>query len=331
MCQKIDFVIPWVDGNDPEWIREKNRCLDKTGYEPDAKTIRYRDWDILKYWFRGVEKYAPWVNKIHFITWKHIPSWLNLHHPKLHIVNHKDYIPAKYLPTFSSHAIELNMHRIPGLSENFVYFNDDMFILKPLREEDFFVGGIPCDICVSDAAPSGQDVYSAIVRNDIACINKHFNRKESIKKNPLGWFSPKYGSKSLHTLRTLWQEHFSGFWDHHLPSAYKKETLETVWANEKDLLDATCLHRFRSSSDVNQYIFRYWRLASGEFVPHERLGKCYQIGEEKIFKIIKNQSVKLFCINDGDESADVDFDKEKLRLIDAFETILPEKSGYETE
>ena len=135
----------------------------------------------------------------------------------------------------------------------------------------------------------------------------------------------------MQTLRTLRQEKFSGFWDHHLPSAFKKKTLETVWSEEEELLNATCLHRFRSSSDVNQYIFRYWRLASGEFVPHERLGKCYQMGEEKIYKIIKKQSVKLFCINHGDEAADLDVDKENLRLIEAFETILPDKSEYETE
>ena len=69
------------------------------------------------------------VRRIHFVTWGHLPSWLNKEHPKLNIVNHKDFIPEKYLPTFNSHAL-WNMHRIPGLAENFVYFNDDMFLIK---------------------------------------------------------------------------------------------------------------------------------------------------------------------------------------------------------
>ena len=73
-------------------------------------------------------------------------SWLNKEHPKLNIVNHKDFIPEKYLPTFNSHAIEWNMHRIPGLAENFVYFNDDMFLIKKVRPEQYFKNDLPVDM-----------------------------------------------------------------------------------------------------------------------------------------------------------------------------------------
>ena len=83
--------------------------------------------DNLQYWFRGVGKFAPWVNRIHFITYGHLPPWLNVDHPKINIVRHTDYIPKKYLPTFNSHVIELNIHRIEGLANCFVYFNDDTF------------------------------------------------------------------------------------------------------------------------------------------------------------------------------------------------------------
>ena len=107
----IDFVIIWVDGSDPEWRAVKNQYVPKAIGEDDQE-VRYRDWDNLQYWFRGVEKYTPWVNKIHFVTWGHLPKWLNVNHPKLHIVNHKDYIPEEYLPTFNSHTIEMNLHRI---------------------------------------------------------------------------------------------------------------------------------------------------------------------------------------------------------------------------
>lgn len=106
----IDFVIPWVNGNDPEWIKEKSNFEKQS--EGDRRDIRFRDWDNLRYWFRAVEAYAPWVNRIHFITWGHLPEWLNTAHPKLNIVTHQDYIPQAYLPTFNSHTIELNMHRI---------------------------------------------------------------------------------------------------------------------------------------------------------------------------------------------------------------------------
>src|SRR5699024_12780724 len=94
----------------------------------DKRNIRFRDWDNLQYWFRAVEEYAPWVNKIHFVTWGHIPNWLNTEHPKLNVVKHEDFLEKQYLPVFNSRAIEINLHKIPGLAEKFVYFNDEMFI-----------------------------------------------------------------------------------------------------------------------------------------------------------------------------------------------------------
>ena len=100
MSDAIDIVIPWVDGNDPEWLAEKNKY--KKNKAEDDNINRYRDWDLLRYWFRGIEKNAPWINKIHFITWGHLPSWLDAENPKLNIVKHQDYIPEKYLPPIYS-------------------------------------------------------------------------------------------------------------------------------------------------------------------------------------------------------------------------------------
>ena len=145
MAQAIDFVIPWVDGSDPV-LREKMFRALPPGAE--AATNRYRDWELLNYWFRAVEQFAPWVNRIHLITSNQCPSWLNTNHPKLNLVFHEDYIPGAYLPCFSSHPIELNMHRIPGLAEHFVYFNDDMFLLRPVTPDLFFKKGLVCELVV---------------------------------------------------------------------------------------------------------------------------------------------------------------------------------------
>ena len=140
----IDFVITWVDGSDPAWREEKEKYQPKA--DCDVREERYRDWELLPYWFRGVERFAPWVRKIHFITWGHLPAWLDTSNPKLHIVNHRDYIPEEYLPTFCSDTIELFMNRIEGLAEHFVYFNDDMFCIAPLEEDVFFHNGLPRDM-----------------------------------------------------------------------------------------------------------------------------------------------------------------------------------------
>ncbi len=137
MKYPIDIVIAWVDGNDPTWQqikalyeRPKNiNTNEDTKTSIDNTIQRYRDWENLQYLFRGIEKICSLCkNCSFFVTCGHLPSWLNTKAAKLHIVKHSDYIPEQYLPTFNSSCIELNFHRIDGLSENFIYFNDDFFL-----------------------------------------------------------------------------------------------------------------------------------------------------------------------------------------------------------
>ena len=171
---KIDFVIMWVDGNDLKWRKEKNKFLAKD--DEVNNEVRFRDWELLKYWFRGIEKYTPWVNKVYFVTWGHIPDWLNIENDKLVIVNHKDFIPKKYLPTFNSHTIELNLHRIKELSEHFVLFNDDTFITNYMSEEDFFKHELPCESAIVNPIISiGNDHFSNVSTNNLQIINNHFS------------------------------------------------------------------------------------------------------------------------------------------------------------
>ena len=189
MSDKIDFVMVWVDGSDPEWIREKEKYQPSGG--TDTRNIRYQDWDNLQYWFRGVEKFAPWVNKIHFITCGHLPQWLNTEHPKLNIVKHSDYIPSEFLPTFSSHPIELNLHRLDSLEEQFVYFNDDTFLTAHVKEDDFFKNSLPCDSYRANAVVPLDDKFSSILFNNVKLINKHYSKRKLLKKNLRKWFSMK--------------------------------------------------------------------------------------------------------------------------------------------
>ena len=132
----IDFVITWVDMNDPEW---QANFMKYSGRKENTKNgvseARFRDYGFLKYWFRGVEKFAPWVRKIHFVTSGQKPEWLDANHPKIHLVNHKDYIPEQFLPTYNSVVIERYLHKIPGLAEHFVYFNDDFYIINTIGQE----------------------------------------------------------------------------------------------------------------------------------------------------------------------------------------------------
>lgn len=331
MNEKIDFVITWVDGNDANWQKEKAK------YNPvmntDTREIRYRDYDNLKYWFRGIEKFAPWVNKIYFVTYGHLPIWLNIKHEKLCIVKHKDFIPEKYLPTFSSHPIELNLHRIKGLSDKFVYFNDDVFIIQPVKIRDFFYKGVPCDTAVINAHPSIKNTMH-ISETNMEVINEYFHKKDVLRKNPFGWFRLRYGTKLFRTISLLPWPEFIGFWDHHVASSFSKQTFEELWELEYDILDNTSSHKFRYALDVNQWLFRYWQLAKGEFYPRKSsFGKSFCLGDNhtenvKIYSAIKSQKYKMVCINDGIEDR-IAFELAKSKVIDAFEKILPEKSLFE--
>lgn len=150
----IDFILTWVDGTDPEWIAQKKEYERVINKESDDRPQRYRASDNFRYVFRGIEKFAPWVNNVYLVTSGHVPNWLNMKNDKLVHIKHKDYIPHEYLPTFNSDAIEVNLHRIQGLSENIVCFNDDMYIIKPTKPEDFFVDNLPCDSAVLNALAS---------------------------------------------------------------------------------------------------------------------------------------------------------------------------------
>ena len=198
MEDKIDIVIPWVDGSDPEWLEEKNTWFSVQNPDKNFNSHnRYQSWDNLKYWFRAVDKFLPWINNIFFITWGHVPDFLNLENPKLKIINHREYIPEKYLPTFNVNTIELNLHRISGLSERFIYFNDDTFPLMPIRRDYYFMGNMPCDEAIETPiipVMAGEiDQYTWNMRAlDISVINRNFDKRSVQKQNHEKWFAPCY-------------------------------------------------------------------------------------------------------------------------------------------
>ncbi len=167
----IDFVLLWVDNTDPAWQEEFQKY--RHAADGDSRSVRFRCWGNLQFWFRSVEKFAPWVRKIHFVTHGHLPEWLNTSHPKLNIVRHSDFIDAAYLPLFNSRAIEVNIHRIPGLADRFVYFNDDCFVNRPLDPSFFFRGGLPCDVFGYNAI-SPQNGLAVPMINNLRIISAYF-------------------------------------------------------------------------------------------------------------------------------------------------------------
>ncbi len=333
----IDIVLAWVDGGDPTWLKEKNKYNNKnlSKRQLEYQVRQFRDWENLQFLFRGIESFMPWVRKVHFITAGHKPKWLNYEYKKINWVKHDDYIPYQYLPTFSSHVIELNIHRINDLAEHFIYFNDDMFTISKLRKTDFFsADGLPKDQSVLFRVPgvSYDDIFGHILLNDIGVINQNFNRKEVIKRHWKKLFSPKNGVlASVLSATFLPTNHFPGFMINHMPQAYLKSTFEDVWSKEADVLDSVCKNKFRTYRDVNQYLMREWQFVTGNYEPTNIMKKTayFSIFPDQLDALsetITDQKRKMICINDAKVE---DFEGTKQRIISSFQKILPNKSEFE--
>lgn len=332
--EPIDIVVLWVDGNDPAWQKEKAK------YQPvkttDANAVnRFRDWGLMKYWFRSIEHFAPWVRTIHFVTWGHTPDFLRLDHPKLHIVRHEDYLPQDCLPTFNACAIEMSIHKIEGLADTFIFFNDDMFLLRPVAPEVFFRNGLPVVNGSENVnAPLGKlHVWHGLFFNDLGIINQHFEKQAAVKQNRRKYLNRAYGFKrNLKTflLEELYKTRFVGFELTHAAAAYRKESFEAVWEAEPEMLLETTSHKFRTYTDLNQWVVLWWQIASGQFCPGKVDNALFAADSwmaDTICDIIRQQSHDMLCINDPDYPSDFETTSEKIRQ--AFEAILPEKSTFE--
>ena len=324
---EIDFVIIWVDGSDPDWQKQRQQYENLEDMKLNHNEARFRDWGILKYWFRSVERFAPWVRRIHFVTCGQCPEWLNLEHPKLHFVKHEDYIPPQYLPTFSSHPIELNLHRIEGLAEKFVYFNDDMFVVAPVKPTDFFINGLPRDVAIRNI-PMLYEI-GHINLNCINLINKEFAFSSQFKQNFWKWMNYRYGLHCLRSLFFLPFVEFTGCINTHVANAYLKDTFIEVWDKYGDILDKTCQHKFRSVLDISQWIFKYWQIVSGNFYPQWiNYSKALGLQDTKKLKsILRQKNKKLICLQDPEGWSDID--RLKNNVIQLFQSEFPGKSSFE--
>lgn len=338
--EKIDFIVTWVDGDDPVWQKEKNRWEGLGGTESDApdanEECRYRENGLLRYWFRAVEKFAPWVNTVHFVTCGQRPEWLNEAHPKLHLVNHEDYIPKEYLPTFNSNTIELNFHRIEELSEYFVCFNDDVFLLRPVEPSFFFREGQPVlKTSLQYYRNVGYNNWSRMLFNDYCIVNRSFDMKKTIWQNRKKWFSIKelgYNKARRNLLCYLANGTLPVSSYGHVSQPHLKSTLQEVWEQYPEIMHHASLSKFRSDDQVNQWLMCAWNQAKGNFYPAtvETLGRCVNVCLERLDDVcglIESGTIAQICVNDSHRNTEAE--RCHQEVAQSMEIILPEKSSYE--
>ena len=333
MNKPIDIVIPWVDEKDPMWQKKKHE------YESNIlmadQNVRFQCWDNLHLWFRAIEECMGWYNRIFLITYGHLPDFLDCNNPKLRVIKHDDYIPDEYRPTFNSNTIEMNIHRIPDLSEDFILFSDDVFPIDNILENYYFQNDKVCDEAVENIISTGsftkglhEQRYAQV--NNMFIINKYFKKREVQEKNWDKWYCEDYGDRLERTKACSYWYDFPGFYDPHMANAMKKSTLAKLWDLEPAVLDAGSRDRFRGSADVPQYLIRYWQICSGEFIPRRTQGKVFfpTIDTyQDVVDAIDNRAYPMISFNEN--CTPEEFEIMKAAINGALERRFPKKCGFE--
>ncbi|MFI9246923.1 stealth family protein [Streptomyces sp. NPDC053086] len=284
VCFPVDAVYTWVDGDDPVLAakrRAHQAASDNVIAPRETGASRYTSHDELKYALRSLEMYAGFVRHVYLVTDSQTPAWLDPDVAGLTVIDHRDILPKDALPVFNSHAIESRLHHIPGLSEHYLYFNDDVFINRPVRAEHFFHGsGIariplsPLKLGVGAPHPLEPAPNSA-----------GKNTREVIRR-----FHGRYIThKSLHT-------------PHPQLLSVMRE-MEGIGIEE---LERTSYSRFRSTADVApaSTLHHHWAIATGRAVPADYSFRYVQLGtpdmRRRLARLAAGEDVDFFCLNDVD-------------------------------
>lgn len=291
----MDVVITYVDGNDPLWQQDYREYA---GHRALVK--RFRDWGTLKYLLRGIESNMPFIRNVYLVVSRpsQIPSWADTENLK--IVLHKDIIPEEFLPTFNSTSIEMFLHRIDGLDEEYLYFNDDMFPVSKCIPEDFFRDGR--GVIGMSRHLLAYGMYKKQCRN-----SDRLARKASELKFTPFFIRPQ-----------------------HICSPMLKSECESVFAKVKTEI-LSSVSRLRTNDNYNQYLYIDYMYHRGRLIPEKISNKHFSVavaGAEKIASFIRRPYRKMCCIND------VHLPEEKFvymrdTILAAFDDVLPIKSRFE--
>lgn len=329
----IDFVVLWVNPLDKNWATKKKYWAEKELGSYDDDPNRYRNWEVFKYWFRAVERFAPWVRKVHLVTDSQVPDFLNIENPKIELVFHISFMRSDTLPSFNSNAIELQIPYIGDLAEHFVYFNDDVFLVKPVHPEDFFKNGKCVDVfCERSLIRYYDCIFYRIMAYNRKAVNKHFKKREVIKQIGLKkWLSSSLPlSYKLSNLLYLPFNKFVGFSVEHSCVPYlKTECLKAIDTFEEEY-EQTILSKFRRGDNLCQYIFRYWNIVHNLYEINKQ-SRCHLFNINEIDKIRrlfdKDFKYPVLCLND---SSHIDnYEEAKIEIKDLLESFLPNKSDFE--
>lgn len=315
--EPIDVVYTWVDSSDPDWQAERAHWAERENIElvSASNEERYIDRDELRYSLRSVHLYAPFVRNIYLVTAGHRPRWLNEDTDRIRVVPHSEIFPdAGMLPTFNSHAIEACLHLIPGLSENFIYFNDDVFLGREVTVEDFFT---KAGLIKSRFSPTS---FTASVEPDETAI-------------PTDW-------ASYNAIRLIDRD-FGLHFDRkmkHVPMPLKRSMLQEIEERYAQEMTATRAARFRSRSDISfaSMFAHYYAIATGRGVEWANISGEYayaDTGREDFpdrLRSIDRVRPTFLCLN-VTRHTDISLEQQAVLLQEDLQARYPVPSPFEID
>ncbi|MDN5745221.1 MAG: Stealth CR1 domain-containing protein [Nocardioidaceae bacterium] len=308
----IDIVYTWVDADDPAWqaafTTARRDGAPATSHTSAWSPSRFTSREELRYSLRSIAAFASWVRTIHIVTNGQVPPWLDTNHPQIRMVRHDEIFPdPSHLPTFNSHAIEANLHRIPGLADHYLYFNDDVFLARPLRPEHFFTASgllryFPSMIPVEDGEPDPADLpVVAAFKNGRRIIEDRFGRRPMARPR-------------------------------HTPHPQRRDVLAEIDQACPEVVRRTSASRFRQPSDISlaAQLQASWASATGRAIAADTQYEFIDIGDpssdRRIDRMLVRSDLDCFCLNE----TDTDHPDLAHRRVDRIvTTLLPFTSPYE--
>lgn len=297
---KVDLVVPMVFTDDPVWFKRYRIDSIKEGRQY-RNSSRVRSWGLELFFFRGIDRFMPWVNNIHVILAQEsqLPVWLT----NVHVVYHRDIIPAELLPTYNSQTIEMFIGNIQGLSKHFIYCNDDMICCSPMQRRDFFLEGLPVCYCSESYVDDIRGVFHRSIRNSMELAAR--DTECTFRDDVLLRDGHSYAPMLLPVVKEM----------------------QTLYGQE---MQASCT-RFRREKNISQYLytFRQWltmRCIDGRHKHHyfDQLSEMCDVRE-----VLEGGNAGICCFNDNEYGDYKTFAEDlSMELLELFPTPCKyEKSG----
>ncbi|WP_299519646.1 stealth family protein [uncultured Serinicoccus sp.] len=278
----VDLVYTWVDGADPRHAARRAHYASEAPVGLGANASRYTSHDELRFSLRSVHMYAPFVRHIYVVTDDQVPSWLDPDAAGITVVDHRDiFDDPTALPTFNSHAIEARLHHIPGLSEHYVYLNDDVFLARMRRAEDFFHASGIAQVPFSSAQLGvGDPVEGEVAPN-------------SAGKNVRSLFQADFARGITHKFK-------------HAPHPQVRSVMAELEERYAEPVARTSRTRFRSTDDVAPAatMHHHYALLTGRAVSAQTRMRYVNISStdavRRLETLLTSTSLDSFCLNDVD-------------------------------